>query len=488
MLSRLSLRSRLLLGVVVLAAVGLAAADAVMYTSLRTFLLGRVDAGLEVGHRIFEHPAPSGQQPSHDSGDLQGPPPEGVDWYEVRTLGGRVLRGGSLVEGISPPRVPAKIVLPTRPNSGDEYVSYFDAPARNGDESYRVRGSIEPDRPHQILLVAESLSGVDGTLHRLLLIEAIATAAVLAVLAALALWVVRLGLRPLREIELTAAAITAGDLSHRVDHPDARTEVGRVGSALNEMLDRIEASDRRLRRFVADASHELRTPLTSIRGYAELLRKGALDDEASRRRAAVRIEHEATRMGVLVDDLLLLARLDQGRPIENAPVDLTGVVIEAVDAARAADPAHPVTISASHPVMVVGDAGRLRQVADNLLHNASVHTPPGTPVLVEVGRSNGHAVLVVADEGPGLTAEEAAHVFDRFYRGEEARRRPGTGLGLSIVGALAAAHGGRALARTGAQGGAEFVVELPLVPSTDSTAPSGTMTGRDPKMGEPARR
>ncbi|HAM03664.1 MAG TPA: sensor histidine kinase, partial [Acidimicrobiaceae bacterium] len=233
---------------------------------------------------------------------------------------------------------------------------------------------------------------------------------------------------------------------------------------------------------------ELRTPLTSIRGYAELLRKGALDDEAGRRRAAERIEHEATRMGVLVDDLLLLARLDQGRPVEEAPVDLAGVVTEAVDAARAADPAHPVTLSARQPVMVTGDAGRLRQVADNLLHNASVHTPAGTSVQVDVGRSNGHAVLVVTDQGPGLTPDEAAHVFDRFYRGERARGRPGTGLGLSIVSALATAHGGRAYARPGAGGGAEFVVELPLGPSAAPPAPSGTMAGHDPELGEPARR
>jgi two-component system, OmpR family, sensor kinase len=215
-LSRLSLRARLLLGVVLLAALGLVAADVATYSSLRSFLLHRVDFGLETGHKVFEHPPPKGQKPEHESSDHQGPPPQGVDWYQVRTLAGHPLRGRFLVEGSSSaPKVPAKIAPPTRASGheveGDEFVRYFDVPATKGDGSYRVRASIEPDRPHQMLLVASSLGGIDSTLHRLLLIELIATVAVLAALAALALWVVRLGLRPLGAIEATAAAITAGD-------------------------------------------------------------------------------------------------------------------------------------------------------------------------------------------------------------------------------------------------------------------------------------
>jgi two-component system OmpR family sensor kinase len=464
-LGRLSLRARLLVGVVLLAALGLVAADAVMYTSLRAYLLHRVNAGLEAGHRAFEHPAPSGRPtpPDRDSGDHQGPPPQGVDWYEVRTLGGQVRRHGFLVEGTSPPRLPATIELPSRPNGGDEFVRYFDVPAQEGEGSYRVRASIEPQRPHQMLLVAASLSGVTSTLHRLLLIELIATAAVLAALALLGLWIVRLGLRPLREIELAAAAITAGDLSRRIDHPDPQTEVGRVGSALNTMLDRIEASDRRLRRFVADASHELRTPLAAVRAYAELFGRGAATRPADLERSMSGITRETERMSLLVDDLLLLARLDEGRPLERKPVDLAALVGDAVDAARVVEPERPVELSLE-PTTVTGDETRLRQVLDNLLANARSHTPARTPVSVELRHVDGRAELTVADHGPGLTEEQAARVFERFYRADSSRARAsgGAGLGLAIVSAVTEAHEGTATARPTPGGGATFVITLPL--------------------------
>jgi len=289
------------------------------------------------------------------------------------------------------------------------------------------------------------------------------------VLLALVLGTVRLGLRPLEDMTDTARAIAGGDLRRRIRRSGDRGEVGRLGVALNGMLGQIEAafaertaSEARLRRFVADASHELRTPLTSIRGYAELLRKGALDDEAARQEAAGRIEHEAMRMGVLVDDLLLLARLDQGRPLDRGPVDLAEVTARAVEATGAAHPDRSISLVAPGPVIVDADVGRIRQVVDNLLQNAMVHTPPGTAVRAEVRSGGGVAELVVADEGPGIAAEEIERVFDRFYRGASARGRPGTGLGLSIVAALAAAHGGRAWAEAGPAAGARVVVELPL--------------------------
>jgi two-component system OmpR family sensor kinase len=465
--SRLSLRARLLLGVVVLAGLGLLAADLATYTSLRSFLLQRVDNGLEAGHKAFEHPAPQGQPPDQLESDHHGPPPQGVAWYEVRTLRGHIERRGFLVEGSSPPELPARIDLPTQPNrreaEGGEFVRYFDAPARNGRDSYRVRASIEPDRPHQILLVASPLGGVAGTLHRLILIELIATAAVLATLAALALWLVRVGLRPLRRIEQTAAAITAGDLSQRVGHPDPQTEIGRVGSALNTMLDRIEDSDRRLRRFIADASHELRTPLAAVRAYAELFARGAAARPEDLERSMTGITREAERMSLLVDDLLLLARLDEGRPLERKPVDLATVVREAVDAARVVEPDRPIELLAE-PVTVTGDGARLRQVLDNLLTNARAHTPAGTPVSVEVQRVEGRAVLTVADHGPGLSEEQAARVFERFYRADSSRTRAsgGAGLGLSIVRAVTEAHGGTVDVRPAPGGGATFVIALPL--------------------------
>jgi len=278
----------------------------------------------------------------------------------------------------------------------------------------------------------------------------------------------------------TARAIAAGDMRRRIRRTDERSEVGRLGSALNGMLSQIEAafaerrmSETRLRRFVADASHELRTPLTSIRGYAELLRKGALTDDDAQRRAAERIEHEAARMGVLVDDLLLLARLDQGRPLERERVDLAKVAGDAVEGARASDPGRPVGAELEAGALVDGDAVRLRQVVDNLLANAAVHTPPGTPVKVRVARRGRWVDLEVADEGPGLAPEQAERVFDRFYRAAEARQRPGTGLGLSIVAALAEAHGGTAAVHAEPGSGARFVVTLPAAGEGEGPSAGG---------------
>jgi two-component system OmpR family sensor kinase len=458
-LSRLSLRARLLLGVVLLAALGLAAADLATYAELRSFLVHQVDAGLEAGHRGLEH-RPGEHRPGQD----EGPPPQGIDWSGTAT-GNAPVQGRCLVNDCSPPQLPAtvRLRLAPNPNGENEPIAYFTAPSRDHKESYRVRASIEPQNPLRVLFVAKSLAGVDGTLHRLILIELIATAAVLGALAALALWVVRLGLRPLHRIEQTAAAITAGDLSQRIDHPDPQTEVGRVGSALNTMLDRIEASDRRLRRFIADASHELRTPLAAVRAYAELFGRGAATHPEDLERSMSGITREAERMSLLVDDLLLLARLDEGRPLEQKPVDLAGVVGEAVDAARVVEPERPIDLSAE-PVTVTGDEIRLRQVLDNLLANARAHTPPGTPVEVELRRADGTATLTVADHGRGLPEEDAARVFERFYRADSSRTRAsgGAGLGLSIVAAVTEAHGGTTELRPTPGGGATFVVTLPL--------------------------
>jgi two-component system OmpR family sensor kinase len=469
-LSRLSLRVRLLLGVVVLALLGLAAADIATYTSLRSFLLHRVDASLEAGHegveaRAFEYeggpapPPPTAQHP-------EPPPAQGVDWYRVQTLSGRPLRQGFIIGGGSPPALPSRIHVSGPPvDPKGERATYLTVSSRSGAGTYRIRASTDPEHPGRVLVIAASLSDVAGTLHRLLFIELIATAAVLGALAALALWVVRLGLRPLHDIEVTADAITAGDLSRRVDHPDPQTEVGRVGSALNTMLDRLEGSDRRLRRFIADASHELRTPLAAVRAYAELFGRGAATRPEDLERSMSGIRREAERMSLLVEDLLLLARLDEGRPLAREPVDLAEIVREAVDAARVVEPDRPIELSAEPArVTVTGDGARLRQVLDNLLANARSHTPPGSPVSVDLRRADGHATLTVADHGPGLSDEEAARVFERFYRadGSRARSSGGVGLGLSIVAAVTDAHGGTAEARTTPGGGATFVVTLPL--------------------------
>ena len=461
MVARLSLRVRLLLGVVLLSLLGLAAADIATYVSLHSFLLHQVDQRLEAGHVSVEGEPPGGNPEAN--GGRGGPPPEGVDWYGTRALAGSHVQGACLVRGCSAPQLPTTVRFEPHPNGRDERVAYFTARSHNGEAAYRVRASIEPQNPGQVLFVATSLSGLDSTLHRLLLIELIATAAVLAALAALALWVVRLGLRPLHQIELTAGAITAGDLSRRVDHPDTHTEVGRVGSALNTMLDHIEASDRRLRRFVADASHELRTPLAAVRAYAELFERGASSRPEDLERSMSGITHEAERMSLLVDDLLLLARLDEGRPLERQPVDLASVAREAVDAARVVEPGRPIELSVE-PVTVTGDKARLRQVLDNLLANARTHTPEGTPVSVELRNDAGRAQLTVVDHGPGLTEEQAARVFERFYRADSSRTRAsgGAGLGLSIVAAVIDTHGGTVTARPTPGGGATFEVTLPL--------------------------
>lgn len=494
-MQRLSLRARLVLGVIALAAAGLVAADAVTYASLRSFLLARVDTSLEAGHAQVEAFAlgsrgPGGNGPGGaDSGRGGEPPAAGIDWYEVRTLSGRVVAGGWLVGGGSAPKLPARITLPTRPDPrdpADERVSYFTVSAKNGSTSYRIRASIDPSEPNRLVAIATSLGDVFGTLHRLLLIELLVTLAALGGIAAVGFWVVRLGLRPLRAIETTAATIAAGDLSQRVDRAESKTEVGRLGLSLNAMLGQIESafkareesearlrrSEQKLRRFVADASHELRTPLAAVRAYAELFGRGASAQPDDLARSMSGIVREAERMTLLVEDLLLLARLDEGRPLEQEPVDLAEVVREGVDAARVLDPARSIEVSTA-PALIIGDRPRLRQVIDNLLANVRAHTPPGTPVTVELRPRGEYVELRIADRGPGLFEEQSAQVFERFYRADSSRTRAsgGVGLGLSIVAGVAHAHGGTAEFEPTPGGGATFVITLPQ--ARDAGAPAG---------------
>ncbi|GAA2330139.1 HAMP domain-containing sensor histidine kinase [Dactylosporangium salmoneum] len=334
------------------------------------------------------------------------------------------------------------------------------------------------------VVVAISLDETDATVTRQLWTSVIIGGFVLVVLAAAAYLLVRSSLRPLVEVEQTAEAIAAGDLSRRVPEADPRTEVGGLSTALNTMLGQIEtafderraseeaarASEERMRRFVADASHELRTPLTSIRGFAELHRHaGPPDDNIAR------IEHHATRMGLLVDDLLLLARMDQHRPLERKPVDLLTLATDALVDARVTANDHRLRLRTAttdddedvEAPVVLGDDVRLRQVLQNLLSNALHHTPAGTEITVYVGTENGNAILEVADNGPGMTEEDAARVFERFYRTDPSRTRAlgGSGLGLSIVAALVAAHGGTVTLRTAPGEGAAFRVAIPLLRS-----------------------
>ena len=465
----MSLRSRLLLGIVGLVSVGLAAANLLTYRALQGFLLDRldeqvVDAVDPVGSRLL-------------SADHRPPPtsraavPGGTYGAVVDDNGTVVARAYFGYEGGDLDALP-RPVFDVRDL---DRVKPFTTKA-TGDGAgpgFRVLVSGLSGSSAK-LVVAVPTRDVVQTLHRLLVIELIASGAVLAGVAVLALVVVRAGLRPLEDMGETAGAIAAGDLSRRVERAEPRTEVGRLGLSLNAMLAQIQtafearaATEDKLRRFVADASHELRTPLTSIRGYAEMFRRGVAERPEDLATAMRRIEEESVRMGVLVDDLLLLARLDQGRPLEREPVDLTRVAADAVQDARAVEPSRPITLETTDDAVVIGDELRLRQVAANLLANARQHTPPTAAVRVGIRRENGSAVLEVADEGPGLYPEEAEKVFERFYRADPSRNRNqgGTGLGLSIVAAVAEAHGGRARVESEPGHGARFLVELPLAPA-----------------------
>ena len=464
---QLSLRTRLILGVIVLAAVGLVAADIATYRSLQSFLIDQTDSSLQDAHHAVDefvhNPTP------HGIGNLVG-----GDYVGIRAPSGQTRFGyaprffGDTKP--SPPALPKNISLASSGSGPDsERVSYFTTSAKRGGGHYRIRAWTNGDSPY-VLLIAQPLKSVDATLHRLLLIELLVTVLVLAALAGLGLWVVRLGLRPLAAIGATAAKIADGDLTQRIEREDDRTEIGRLGRALNAMLVQIEAgyrareaSEQKLRRFVADASHELRTPLAAVRAYAELFGRGAAERPADLQRSMAGISRESERMSLLVDDLLLLARLDEGRPLAQEPVRLDQVVREAIDAARAVDPQEPIESEIAETV-VVGDHDRLRQVVDNLLANVRAHTPAGTAAHVRVAPDGDVAVVEVADEGPGLDDEQLEHVFERFYRTDSSRARAsgGVGLGLSIVDAVVRAHGGRASASSKPGAGTTVRLELPL--------------------------
>jgi two-component system, OmpR family, sensor kinase len=335
--------------------------------------------------------------------------------------------------------------------------------------SYRAR-AFGDESGRGVTIVAIPLTGVNGSLHRLLLVEGLVVAGVLLALAGASWALVRIGLRPLDRIGATAGAIAAGDLSRRVEHPSPNTEIGRLGVALNGMLARLEgafaeraASEGRLRQFLSDASHELRTPLASIRGYAELFRIGAARGPEDTEKAMGRIEDEAARMGVLVEDLLTLARLDEVRDAATDDVDLAELAADAAADARAMAPDRRVEVRGDAPAVVLGDADQLRQVLANLLRNALVHTPPGTPLEIATRAAGGRVTLAVRDHGPGLPTERADALFERFWRAEAGRERGRAcaGLGLAIVAGIVDAHGGEAHAADAEGGGAVFTVSLP---------------------------
>jgi two-component system, OmpR family, sensor kinase len=475
----MSLRARLLAGLLALSLAGMAAVAGGTYLALRSFLYHRVDVQLVGTSRSVDTALSRASGAAGEARALKNAAAPDA-FVELRNAANHVeaiAQAGPPDHPSSAPRLAAVLHPPpasSAPAPKIRDVLAFDAAAVSGTGRYRVQVSSLP-HDQGILVVAVPLDTVTATLSRLVDVELVIAGAALALLACGAFWIMRAGLRPLEQIAETAAGIADGDLDVRVAPAESRTEIGRLGLALNGMLERLEdafsgrdQSEEQLRRFIANASHELRTPLTSIRGYAALFRRGAQNNPEDLAKSMSRIESEATRMSVLIDDMLLLARLDEHRPLERRSVDLERIALDAIEDARARDPDRPITTREHGPLVVVGDEQRLRQVAANLLINAQTHTPPGTPVHVDLAARGDQAVLSVADEGPGIDPEQASHIFERFYRatlvGAHGAPPPsaGTGLGLAIVAAIMRAHQGTATVRSSPGKGATFEVTLPL--------------------------
>ncbi|HEY4928436.1 MAG TPA: HAMP domain-containing sensor histidine kinase [Acidimicrobiales bacterium] len=506
----MSLRARLLVAIGVIALVALLIADLVTYSALQSFLYQRVDQQLSAFHGGYEHAidqgytipcvgAPGQVSPPTRSGAGTGGGPDGGLSNAQQTLAVQVrTTSGTTVGGTGcPTYVDGKAFTPaiTTPITGfttapdGTQVAFFDAPSAQADgPTFRVRASTLANG--DLLILAQPLGDTESTLSRLLMIELLVTAGAVIVALGAGFWLVRLGLKPLRDMETAAESIAEGNLTERVPGESGKTEVGRLARTLNVMLSRIESafrarvaseerlleSDARLRRFVADASHELRTPIAAISAYAELFGRGASEQKADLERLMGGIQSETGRMEHLVADLLLLARLDEGRPMEMHPVDLVALCGEAVQTSRTVGPGWPVTFTAPRPIEVVGDATSLRQVIDNLLGNVRSHTPEGTTTHVSVAPDGDGAVVVVADDGPGMDPDQVAHVFERFYRSDPSRSRlhGGAGLGLSIVAAIVAAHRGTVTATSVLGQGTTFTVRLSATPSVGLPVPSAS--------------
>ena len=500
-LRRIPLRIKLVAAVLGLVAMALAVISVGSTFALKSYMVGRIDAQL---HDIVRQ-AHDGALPVRPTDDTLALPSDSL----IGVSSGNVwkIQTSSLLLRSDAPKLPTISEAQSRAASGKPYT----VRANDGEPRWRVL--VSPWLGGQFLLVAQGMSDVDNALTRLVWIDALVGIAVLVLLASLGAALVRTSLRPLVQIEQTAAAIAAGDLTRRVPDPEPggaepRTELGRLSRALNTMLTQIEAaftaraasetaaraaesaardaavaaqvseararrSEERMRQFVADASHELRTPLTTIRGFAELHRQGAAGSPEEAAKLVRRIEDEAARMGLLVEDLLLLARLDQERPLDQMPVELPVIAMDAVQAARVVAPERTIELeiaAGAGQLVVLGDDARLRQVIGNLMTNAITHTPPDASVTVRLRAEPGNlAVIEVIDTGPGLPPDQLERVFERFYRADAARTRradgtTGTGLGLAIVAALVAAHHGTVEVESELGRGTTFRVRLPLAP------------------------
>jgi signal transduction histidine kinase len=504
--SRTSLRTKLIATLLALVVLALAAMGFAGISLLRSQLLGTYSNSLQQ----------EGTSPTLNTCLSFGHCPSGLGIY-VLTSGGQLQTISAGANGYSPsgtsaPELPSSVTswLANHPQQSTT------VPASGGGQSLAM-GFAEPGGT---LILTTGVTGVYTTIRQLTGVDLIVSVIILFVLTLLGFAVVQANLRPLVEIEETAGEIAQGHLNRRVPERDPRTEIGSLGRSLNTMLSQIETafhareeseaaahqSEERMRRFIADASHELRTPLTAIRGFAEYYRqRGGLVRHWDRRtpaggapeaaatagltpddldRIMQRVEKEAARMGLLVEDLLLLARLDQQRPLARNPIDLLSLAADAVHDARVLAPDRTIglTVQPGAAFLVVGDEPRLRQVIGNLMSNALTHTPDGTPIEVSIGsgildprvKNPAPAIFVdVIDHGPGMTTDQANRVFERFYRADQARTRAtgGSGLGLAIVSSLVTAHGGVASVRTAPGRGATFRVALPLAPEAQGGLP-----------------
>jgi two-component system OmpR family sensor kinase len=455
-----------------LLAVGLLAFGIGTYNRYATAEYHRLDDRLINSEQSAEHelhnlyPLDNAGGAGDDRGSGPGGPSVGIGSYaELRKPDGTKVAQFPTDTTASKPDVPAAVTVLDHP---------FTVGSAVGSGEWRVLATADHNPPYSgyTIVVATPLGGVGDSLRGLIVIEAIAGAGLLALLMMGSWLILRRGLRPLEGMALAAASIHEGDMSVRVTPGDGRGEVGQLGLALNEMLDNLQEafaarqlSEAKLRQFLADASHELRTPLTSIQGFAEMFRLGVANEHVDKEVIMRRIEEESQRMRALVDDLLLLARLDERRDVEPTTFDLAVLAADACSDAVAADPGRPITLDAPESVIVDGVRDHVRQAIANLVANALTHTPKGTPVEVSAHASGGRAQVTVRDHGPGLTDDALHHAFDRFWRADPSRVGPKAGLGLSIVAAIAESHHGTATAANAPDGGAVFTIELPLAAS-----------------------
>ena len=476
-LSKWSLRNRLILATLALATIAITASDLAATNSLRSFLISQADNQLnEVVQTSLLRLDRAGIEPEAELEDKNSfrplRPLSGVPTTTAVTLldlSGNVVGqvGGQFANSIDIKEfhklTPAEVLK----NKGKP----FTIPGADGEPDIRAVARILPSGVGTVV-ISVALDSVDRTMRGLAGIYFLISLIVIIAIGFVARSLIKLSLKPLNKIEETAAAIAEGDLSARLPEVNPNTEVGRLTGSLNTMLSRIEESfavrtesENKLRRFIADASHELRTPLTAIRGFAELHRQGAVTGEDKTKELISRIEKESIRMSSLVEDLLLLARLDQSRELTIDPVDINHLVNEAIASAKAAGPSHEIALkSSSDEVFVLGDSMRIHQAVSNLLANARTHTPAGTKIEIEILQSESEVQISVSDNGPGLSPGDQTRIFERFFRADPSRARvsgEGSGLGLAIVDAVMKAHGGSVEVLSELNQGAKFTLHFP---------------------------